>query len=123
MANGIGLIHFLIVNKNPELLDKYLTKVPYCAKRWSFNKAYSPLGLAMVVNHLGILSVLESHLKDDPCIEFNESLYWKAVDIGHQGFRDLILSTLFFHSGLDIEELPSTFTVNSSRPFSKNKKN
>ena len=35
----------------------------------------------------------------------------------------MILSTLFFHSELDIEGLPSTFTVSSRRPFSTNKKN
>ena len=50
MANGIGLIHFLIINKLPDLLDKYLTLVPYDAKKWSYNKTYSPLGLAMAVN-------------------------------------------------------------------------
>ena len=112
MANGIGLIHFIIVNKLSELLDKYFTKVPYDARKWSFNKAYHPLTLAIAVNDQEIFSVLESHLKDNPCIEFNEGLYWKAANLGHQGFRDLILSTLFFHSELEIEDLPSTFIVN-----------
>ena len=113
MANGISLIHFLIVNRLGNLLTHFLEKVPYSSKRWSYNKAFSPLELAMLVNDLEILNILVHHLKDNPCIEFSESLYWKAVHIGHQGFRDLILSTLFFHSELEIDHLPSNFTVQS----------
>ena len=54
-------------------------------------------------------------LGNSPCLDFNENLFFKALKSSSENFRKMISNTLFFHSRLNIDSLPTTAILSEEK--------
>ena len=108
MRNGICLLHLLIVQGYDKLVEEYLKKIKYGESYFSIDPSVNPLKIALKLNDPKILDSLAYSVGTDPCLEFNEEIFFRTLKSSSENFRKMISNSLFYHKQLNIKRLPTT---------------
>ena len=115
MRNGLTLLHFLIILGYDKLVGEYLEKIKFLESSYSLDPESHPFKIALKINDPKVLEALAYSVGNDPCLDFNENMFFRALKSSSENFRKMISNTLLFHSKLDIKNLPTTAILSEEK--------